>query len=710
MKRNLLSHLDPIKRTLSPPLFKNDARKTRQARLLHLFVLGLLLITVTVVCLDTFFIDKRLSMRTTVMSLLFVALLTVYHLLKKERATETTDNISEQVKSQHALPESEQRFRRVIEQSQDGVAVNDEKGILITWNAAMERITGLSAADVIDHPIWEVQFRMLSPDDQTEARREALQTNLQSFLETGTAPWANQLLDREYTRPDGETLHVQGITFPIQTDKGFMLGSITRDITLQKRAEKALRISEKNYRTLFEEASDAILVLDVQSNIVDANKRTSELLGVSHDELLQRNAVEFLHEEDVKSKDHVAALALLMEGNTVHSDYRLRRIDGSYLPTELSTKMLDETRFLNIARDLTERVAAEKALRESEERYRLLVDKSPYAIWIHQDGEIVFFNPAAEGLLGAKAADELVGLPMEQIVVPEYWEAAQIRIEGLLQGETALYPVEEQFVRFDGTVVPVEVTAVPFTHKNKPAIQVIALDITQRKLTNEALAHALVGEKDARQLAETMQAANISLSRTLELDTVLETLLDYLGQLVPYDSANVMLRETESQLRVHAFRGYEQWTNVELIRNNIYDVQKNAHLARIFQTKQGVLISDTRQSESWENRHGSEHVLSWMGVPLIAGGEVIGLYSVDKLDADFFTEDHLRLVMALAAQAAVALKNARLFDAEKAQRDLAEALRDTAVSINSARTEADVWDAVIGQSKVVYVPEKKERE
>ncbi|KAA3662260.1 MAG: PAS domain S-box protein, partial [Chloroflexi bacterium] len=400
-------------------------------------------------------------------------------------------DVSSRRQAEQALRESEQRFRGVLEQSQDGIAVNDEKGILITWNATMEKISGLPVADVLGRPIWDVQYQMLAPEDQFEERRKGLQIGLQSFLETGTSPWANQLLEREYMRPDGKKLYVQGITFPIQTERGFMLGSITRDISSQKQAEQALRKSEENYRTLFDEASDAILVLDVQSNILDVNKRTSELLGISHDELLQRNALEFLHEDDVKNKDHEATLAPLMAGKTIQSDYRLQREDGSYVPTELSTKMLDENRFLNIARDLTERLAAEKALRESEERYRLLVDESPYAIGIHQEGKIVYMNPAAVCLLGAKTADELVGLPIEQIIAHENWEAAQARIERMLQGETGLYPTEDRYLRLDGVVVPVEVTAVPFTHKGKPAIQVIALDISQRKQAEQGLAEAL---------------------------------------------------------------------------------------------------------------------------------------------------------------------------------------------------------------------------
>jgi PAS domain S-box-containing protein len=136
---------------------------------------------------------------------------------------------------------------------------------------------------------------------------------------------------------------------------------------------------------------------------------------------------------------------------------------------------------------VSERKRTEEALRESEERYRLLVDESPYAIAVHQDGALVFVNPAALSLLGAERADELIGRPVSSIVHSAGWEAAQERIGRMLQGETGLYPVGDRYVRLDGSEVHVEVSAAPFTFGGGPAIQVIALDITERTFARERL-------------------------------------------------------------------------------------------------------------------------------------------------------------------------------------------------------------------------------
>ncbi len=177
-------------------------------------------------------------------------------------------------------------------------------------------------------------------------------------------------------------------------------------------------------------------------------------------------------------------------------------------------------------------------------------------------------------------------------------------------------------------------------------------------------------ERRARQTAETLRAANLALTRTLDLDAVLETLLDYLSWIVPYDSANVMLLEADSRLVVRAARGYERWTDLQRVRAITFNVHANPHLNALLSTQQSILIRDTTAHPGWEHHASTEYVRNWLGVPLVAGGEAIGLYSLDKAEPGFFTEEHLRLAEALAAQAAVAIQNARLHD--QAQRHAAE--------------------------------------
>ena len=180
----------------------------------------------------------------------------------------------------------------------------------------------------------------------------------------------------------------------------------------------------------------------------------------------------------------------------------------------------------------------------------------------------------------------------------------------------------------------------------------------------------LAREQAVLRETEILRDANIALTENLSLDRILETLLDYLAKLVPYDSANVMLRKGESQFVVSALRRYEGFQDVETTRAISFDGNSNPLLRRICLTKQSVVVPDTNKEPEWQTVSGADHVRNWMGVPLVASGKVIGLYSVDKIEPDFFQPQHARLAETLAARAASAIQNAQLF--EQSQHYVAE--------------------------------------
>ena len=157
------------------------------------------------------------------------------------------------------------------------------------------------------------------------------------------------------------------------------------------------------------------------------------------------------------------------------------------------------------------------------------------------------------------------------------------------------------------------------------------------------LAGLLAREQAVRRETEILRNANIALTENLSLDNILETLLDYLTKLVPYDSANVMLRRDDSQFVVSALRRYEDFQDVETTRAIAFDGNANPLLRRICVTKQSLVVRDTYHEPEWQTVSGADHVRNWMGVPLVASGKVIGLYSLDKAEPDFFRPEHARL-------------------------------------------------------------------
>src|SRR5919202_1014158 len=134
-----------------------------------------------------------------------------------------------------------------------------------------------------------------------------------------------------------------------------------------------------------------------------------------------------------------------------------------------------------------DRARAEAALRESEERYRLLVELSPETILVQREGKIAYINPAGIHLLGATASEELIGTPLLERIHPDFREFVQKQIQQVQEQGQQAPLVEIQMVRIDGQVIDVELTGVRIVYQGKLAVQVLIRDITDRKRTQEAL-------------------------------------------------------------------------------------------------------------------------------------------------------------------------------------------------------------------------------
>jgi PAS domain S-box-containing protein len=184
------------------------------------------------------------------------------------------------------------------------------------------------------------------------------------------------------------------------------------------------------------------------------------------------------------------------------------------------------------------------------------------------------------------------------------------------------------------------------------------------------LTNLLAREQAIRRETEILRDADIALTEGLSLKRVVENLLDFLSQLVPYDSANVMLRNKDSHFIVSALRRYEEFQDVERARFIAFDANTNPILQRICSTKQSVIVADTHREPGWQWVNGAGHVRNWLGVPLVASGKVIGLYSIDKAEPFFFQPEHVRLAETLAVRASSAIQNAQLF--EQSQHYVAE--------------------------------------
>lgn len=165
------------------------------------------------------------------------------------------------------------------------------------------------------------------------------------------------------------------------------------------------------------------------------------------------------------------------------ADYLVKDIEMAYL--ELLPMVIEQV--LQRERLIKEREEILDKARKSDERYRRLVELSPDGISVHCGGRFEFINPAGAEILGASSCEELLGRDVLDFVHPDYHQVFGERLR-LLEDCTVELPwLEEKFLHCDGSVVDVEVTALPFACDGKPALQTVFRDISQRKASERRL-------------------------------------------------------------------------------------------------------------------------------------------------------------------------------------------------------------------------------
>jgi two-component system sensor kinase FixL len=139
--------------------------------------------------------------------------------------------------SEQALKYSEEKFRNVVQQAIDAIVLTDEQGLITDWNTAAEQITGIGKSDAVGQYYWDVQLKIMPEERRSQTSLETLRAITSSVFQTGQAPWLNRVLDAQIQHSDGARRFIQQVAFPIQTAKGFMIGSIIRDVTDRKQIE-----------------------------------------------------------------------------------------------------------------------------------------------------------------------------------------------------------------------------------------------------------------------------------------------------------------------------------------------------------------------------------------------------------------------------------------------------------------------------------------
>ena len=383
-------------------------------------------------------------------------------------------DISDRKSAELALRESEERYRALFDNAGIGIDLLDRNGRILKVNRALMQMLGYT----------EEEFRRLTFEDITHPDdREISRRNLEALVAGEVQSYR---LEKRYLRKDGSILWGDlsiSTTRDASGQHAATIGVIA-DITERKRAEEALYLRN----SAIESSISGISIADLMGNLTYVNPAALRLWGYGREqEILGRNALEFWHTD---KEAHEAVTIAARTGSWI-GELVARRKDGSSLDVQAAIALVRDPDGTPIAvmasfLDTLERKRAEAALRESEAKYRLLVESANELICVVQDGRFVFANSKALRDSGY-SFDELTAMSFLDVVHPEDRNIPLNLYQEAMAGKEISEPSIFRVVDKLGRTRWGYTSLVRIDWKNRPAAMILGLEITDLKETEQAL-------------------------------------------------------------------------------------------------------------------------------------------------------------------------------------------------------------------------------
>ncbi|MBN2521880.1 MAG: PAS domain S-box protein [Bacteroidales bacterium] len=409
----------------------------------------------------------------------------------EKRNLELEREVASRKTTEDKLKESEEKFRSFIEQSSEGVILTNDKGVIIDCNKAVESITGLKINQIVGLPLWEVQLKLIPRDSNLRSKTESFKEILPEVLRTGKSTYFEKPMTVDLLTPKGENKTILQSIFPIKTNKGFHIGALLYDVTEHTRAEEALNREQHLFNSLIETTPDNIYFKDNNSCFIRINTQMAKRFGLDDPkEALGKTDFDFFDEEHARPafEDEQQVIAtgepvINKEEKEVWPDGHITWVSTTKLP--LCDKAGNIIGIMGISRDVTDRKRADEALRESEKKYRELIDGMNETVWVIDfQGNLIDVNKTAVEVLGY-SKEELITLGLYGI--DSSLKKEDIRTFAQKMPSDKLQIFETLHTTKDGKTFPVEVYSSLVTYQGKKAILSIARDITERRQARDEL-------------------------------------------------------------------------------------------------------------------------------------------------------------------------------------------------------------------------------
>jgi two-component system, cell cycle sensor histidine kinase and response regulator CckA len=384
--------------------------------------------------------------------------------------------IAEFRRSREELSRQKELYRHLTSAFMDGCFIIDERGVLTFANNALAAILNYDTPDdIIGINITELT------DNSYKERVSRLVSELNL---NGPAPTSGIVA---MLRKDGQTVPTEvRLTGYIGPEGSRVTQGLVIDKTDRQRKEKHLWESVDRLQKIIETIPDAVAIIRSSDGIyLEVNKGFTHQTGYTREEIIGQSSLQpgFCLWVSLEDRDRLLA-TLTDRGEVSGFESRFRRKDGTPRYERLCARFIElngETCILAVAHDITESRQYEIALQESEERFRKLVEHAPEGILVHGDHQVLFLNPAMYQILGAEEDTGLIGKSFFERIALEYHESVRDRQRYLKEFGSAEPPMEQEYLRFDGSRVPVETIGVPIVFQGKEANLVFVRDISARR-------------------------------------------------------------------------------------------------------------------------------------------------------------------------------------------------------------------------------------
>lgn len=610
---------------------------------------------------------------------------------------------SEQKLVEDKLRISEERFRSFIEQSIEGLVMVDFDGNIIEWNYAQSNISGIVAEDAIGKKYWDVMYQIANFNEEKDTFNALWKSTIEQSITRGEAELLNAPLQLPILSKDGKHKKVLQRTFVIKTLSGNLLGTITSDITELKEAEDAMINSERKYRELIHSMPIGYYRSSRDGKFVDVNPAYVNILGYSSkEELLNID----IHKDLFPSSEDIEELVNKYHGYKNRQEvYRLKRKDGKVIWIEDSARYVkDESGKIifneGLCLDITDRVEAEKALIENEERFRITIERTEQIVYdLDINTGKIIWNGAVEKLTGY-LIEEFQTFDVdkwESLIHPDDRKSA-IDLLTKVIGEVTVYKMEYRLEKKNGSYNFIEDNGIVLPGKDGKASRMLGTmkDISERKLSS-------IREQKRTNRIELQSTALVEISTHESLLqgnilTALRFITEKVSNVINVERVSIWHLDNNNETLICKdifVSSVKKHSDGSIMESKIYP-----NYFRALQTQLALnasdALNDNRTSEFRDNYLIPLDIASMLDIAIRESGRTTGVLCIEHTGAKReWTEDEITFALHVAEQLSVVFSNHKRKLIEEALEKSEQQYRTLMESLNEAVMLVDNNDTVL---------------